>query len=163
GAARPHPRIQSAHLRLEHQGHRRLPRRGRHIAPRAACDWGGAGHSRPGARLGRWRDAAAADPGHRSRARAAGDQSQRRDYKRLLGKDQVDLIQLRVDDIYDAPRIAQSIPAILGPNYVTQDWAEMNRSLFSALGLEKIAISLTIGLIVMVAALNIVASLILLV
>ena len=39
----------------------------------------------------------------------------------------------------------------------------MNRSLFSALSLEKMAISLTIGLIVMVAALNIVASLILLV
>ena len=39
----------------------------------------------------------------------------------------------------------------------------MNRSLFSALSLEKMAISLTIGLIVMVAALNIVASLVLLV
>ena len=39
----------------------------------------------------------------------------------------------------------------------------MNRSLFSALWLEKMAISITIGLIVMVAALNIVASLILLV
>jgi len=83
--------------------------------------------------------------------------------KRLLGKDQVDLIQLKVDDIYAAPRIAQSIPTILGSNYVTQDWADMNKSLFSALGLEKIAISLTIGLIVMVAALNIIASLILLV
>ena len=83
--------------------------------------------------------------------------------KRLLGKDQVDLIQLRVDDMYAAPRIAQSIPVFLGSNYVTQDWAEMNKPLFSALGLEKMAISLTIGLIVMVAALNIVASLILLV
>ena len=83
--------------------------------------------------------------------------------KRLLGKDKVDLIQLRVDDIFAAPRIAQSITAQLGPQYVTQDWADMNKSLFSALGLEKIAISLTIGLIVMVAALNIVASLILLV
>jgi lipoprotein-releasing system permease protein len=83
--------------------------------------------------------------------------------KRLLGKDRVDLIQLRVDDIFAAPRIAQSIPEQLGPEYVTQDWADMNKSLFSALGLEKIAISLTIGLIVMVAALNIVASLILLV
>ena len=83
--------------------------------------------------------------------------------KRLLGKDKVDLIQLRVDDIFAAPRIAQSIPALLGPEYVTQDWADMNKSLFSALGLEKIAISLTIFLIVMVAALNIVASLILLV
>jgi lipoprotein-releasing system permease protein len=83
--------------------------------------------------------------------------------KRALAKDQVDLIQLRVDDIYAAPRIAESIPEALGPQYVTQDWADMNKSLFSALGLEKMAISLTIGLIVMVAALNIVASLILLV
>src|SRR3954447_3181586 len=83
--------------------------------------------------------------------------------KHLLGKDKVDLIQLRVDDIFAAPRIAQSIPQRLGTQYVTQDWADMNKSLFSALGLEKIAISLTIGLIVMVAALNIVASLILLV
>ncbi len=83
--------------------------------------------------------------------------------KRLLGKEKVDLIQLRVDDIFAAPRIAQSIPERLGAQYVTQDWADMNKSLFSALGLEKMAISLTIGLIVMVAALNIVASLILLV
>ena len=83
--------------------------------------------------------------------------------KRLLSKDQVDVIQLRVDDIYAAPKIADSIPQRLGANYVTQDWADMNKSLFSALGLEKLAISLTIGLIVMVAALNIVASLILLV
>ena len=83
--------------------------------------------------------------------------------KRLLAKDKVDLIQLRVDDIYAAPQIAASIPATMGSQYVTQDWADMNKSLFSALGLEKMAISLTIGLIVMVAALNIVASLILLV
>ena len=83
--------------------------------------------------------------------------------RRLLGKDQVDLIQLRVDDIYAAPRIAQSIPDTLGAHYVTTDWADMNKSLFPALGLEKMAISLTIGLIVMVAALNIVASLVLLV
>jgi lipoprotein-releasing system permease protein len=83
--------------------------------------------------------------------------------KRLFGKDQVDLIQLRVDDIWSASAIARSITAQLGEQYFTQDWSEMNRSLFSALWLEKIAISLTIGLIVMVAALNIIASLILLV
>ena len=83
--------------------------------------------------------------------------------KRLFDKDQVDLIQLRVDDIYLAPQIAQTIPTRLGTQYVTENWSEMNRSLFSALWLEKMAISLTIGLIVMVAALNIVASLILLV
>ncbi len=83
--------------------------------------------------------------------------------KRLLDKDQVDFIQLRVDDIYRAPQIARGVSDTLGPKYLTQDWAEMNRSLFSALWLEKMAISITIGLIVMVAALNIVASLILLV
>ena len=83
--------------------------------------------------------------------------------KRLLQKTDVDLIQLRVADMFAAPQIAASLEATLGDEYVTQDWADMNRSLFSALALEKIAISLTIGLIVMVAALNIVASLILLV
>jgi lipoprotein-releasing system permease protein len=83
--------------------------------------------------------------------------------KRLFGKDTVDLIQLRVDDIYRAPQVAAEITRRLGQKYFTQDWSEMNRSLFSALWLEKMAISLTIGLIVMVAALNIVASLILLV
>jgi lipoprotein-releasing system permease protein len=82
---------------------------------------------------------------------------------RMLSKDQVDFLQLRVDDIYDAPAIAQQVAARLGDQYFTQDWAEMNRSLFSALSLEKIAVSLAIGLIVMVAALNIIASLILLV
>lgn len=83
--------------------------------------------------------------------------------KRLLDKPDVELIQLRIDDIYDAPRIAASIPETLGSEYVTQDWADMNRSLFEALTLEKVAIALAIGLIVMVAALNIVASLVLLV
>jgi lipoprotein-releasing system permease protein len=83
--------------------------------------------------------------------------------KRLFAKDQADLIQLKVDDIYAAPAIAKSIEAQFGGKYTTQDWADMNRPLFSALWLEKIAVSLAIGLIVMVAALNIIASLILLV
>jgi lipoprotein-releasing system permease protein len=83
--------------------------------------------------------------------------------KRLFAKNQVDLIQLRVDNIYRAAEIAKAIPAALGHEYLTEDWAAQNKPLFSALWLEKMAISLTIGLIVMVAALNIVASLILLV
>ena len=83
--------------------------------------------------------------------------------ERLLGKDSPDLIQLRVDDIYAASAIAESIPQRLGPEYVTEDWSALNRSLFSALWLEKMAISITIGLIVMVGALNIISSLILLV
>jgi lipoprotein-releasing system permease protein len=81
----------------------------------------------------------------------------------MLGKTQPDLLELRVDDIYRAPAVADRITADLGDTYLTQDWADMNRSLFSALWLEKMAISITIGLIVMVAALNIIASLVLLV
>src|SRR5207237_10933047 len=83
--------------------------------------------------------------------------------ERRTGMHTVKLIQLRVSDIYDAPKIADEIPKRLGTEYVAQDWADLNQSLFSALGIEKMAISITIGLIVIVAALNIIASLILLV
>ncbi len=83
--------------------------------------------------------------------------------ERLMGKAAPDLIELRVADIFMAPDIASRIPGLLGPEYVAQDWQDMNQNLFSALWLEKMAISITIGLIVMVAALNIIASLILLV
>jgi lipoprotein-releasing system permease protein len=82
---------------------------------------------------------------------------------RLFDKDQVDYIQLRLDDIYAAPEIAREIPEKFGHEYYAQDWAQLNKALFSALTLEKIAVSLAIGLIVIVAALNIVTSLILLV
>ena len=83
--------------------------------------------------------------------------------KRLLGKDMPDLIQLRVDDIYASARIAREVEKQLGDKYSTEDWSRLNQSLFSALSLEKMAISITIGLIVMVGALNIISSLILLV
>jgi lipoprotein-releasing system permease protein len=82
---------------------------------------------------------------------------------RLLNKTQPEMIQLAFDDVYVAPDVAATIPQILGDRYVTQDWTTMNRPLFEALFLEKMAVSITIGLIVMVAALNIVASLVLLV
>jgi lipoprotein-releasing system permease protein len=82
--------------------------------------------------------------------------------ERLFGKDEVDLIQLRVDDLSRAPEVARTVLES-GSEYAAEDWSVMNRALFGALSFEKIAISLTIGLIVMVAALNIVASLVLLV
>ncbi|MBE3072735.1 MAG: ABC transporter permease, partial [Acidobacteria bacterium] len=82
---------------------------------------------------------------------------------RLTDRDRVELMELRVDDIYRAPAIAEAISLRADGRYLTEPWTELNRALFSALWLEKMAISITIGLIVMVAALNIVASLILLV
>ena len=83
--------------------------------------------------------------------------------EKLMGKAAPDLIELRVADIFNAPQVAARVVDALGPDYVAQDWQDMNQNLFSALWLEKMAISITIGLIVMVAALNIIASLILLV
>jgi lipoprotein-releasing system permease protein len=83
--------------------------------------------------------------------------------KRMLDKTHPDFIELRVRDLFEARAIADRIPERLGADYLPQDWADMNKSLFGALWLEKMAISIAIGLIVMVAALQIVASLILLV
>jgi lipoprotein-releasing system permease protein len=83
--------------------------------------------------------------------------------QRLLGKEAPDFIELRVADVYDAPAISNRIMEQLGSRYVAEDWADMNEAWFSALWLEKMVISITIGLIVLVAALNIIASLIMLV
>lgn len=74
-----------------------------------------------------------------------------------------DVMQLKVANLDDAPAISARLQQSLGAAYVTEDWTQLNASLYSALRLEKYAIALTIGLIVMVAALNIVASLVLLV
>jgi lipoprotein-releasing system permease protein len=82
---------------------------------------------------------------------------------RMLGKDHPDYVELRVDDMFRAEEVVDEIVSRFGPEYLPQDWADLNRNLFSALWLEKMAISITIFLIVMVAALNIIASLILLV
>jgi lipoprotein-releasing system permease protein len=82
---------------------------------------------------------------------------------RMLGRDHPDFVELRVDDMFKAREVVDTIVSRYGAEYLPQDWADLNRNLFSALWLEKMAISITIGLIVMVAALNIIASLILLV
>lgn len=81
----------------------------------------------------------------------------------MLRRSGPDLLELRVSDLEEAPEIRQTLESSLGPGYILQDWTELNEPLYQALWLEKVAISLTIGLIIMVAALNIVASLVLLV
>src|SRR4029078_8316913 len=83
--------------------------------------------------------------------------------ERLLNRTTPELIELTVDDINLAPQVAAAIPEKLGPRYITEDWTTMNRTLFEALWLEKMAISITIGLIAIVAALKIVGYLVLLV
>ena len=82
--------------------------------------------------------------------------------ERLVGSEGAQLIQVRVTDINESPEVADRIEG-LGAEYSAQDWGDLNKSLFAALGLEKMAMSIAIGLIIMVAALQIVASLVLLV
>jgi lipoprotein-releasing system permease protein len=77
--------------------------------------------------------------------------------------DRASFVEARVVDMFRVRETAMVIGGRLGEGYSTTDWIEMNHSLFSALWLEKTAIAITIGLIVMVAALNIVATLILMV
>ncbi len=84
--------------------------------------------------------------------------------QRLFGNgDRATLVEVRIDDMYAVKTVAAEIVKRLGEGYLTTDWIQQNGSLFSALWLEKTAIGITIGLIVMVAALNIVATLILMV
>ena len=83
--------------------------------------------------------------------------------ERLFGRDTPEFLEVRVDDMFASTDVAAEISRRLGEDYVTQDWKTMNKSLFSALWLEKMAIGITIGLIMTVAAVNIVASLVLLV
>ena len=83
--------------------------------------------------------------------------------QRLFGRDRVEMLELRVADLDASREIAESIPDALGPSYMTDDWTRLNGQLFEALWLEKTAISFAIGLIVVVAALHIVASLVMLV
>lgn len=77
--------------------------------------------------------------------------------------DRITMIQVRISDIFDAEEVAERIKDILPPEAYVTTWMEMNKPLFSALKLEKNLLFLTITLIVLVAALNIVATLILMV
>jgi lipoprotein-releasing system permease protein len=81
----------------------------------------------------------------------------------LLNEPTPQVLQLRVDDLERAPEISAELREALGPLYIAEDWTVLNAPLYEALRLERLAIGFTIGLIVMVAALNIVASLVLLV
>ena len=77
--------------------------------------------------------------------------------------DTVSGIEIRVDDIYQADKIAKRIGTRLGFPYRTQDWMQMNANLFYALRLEKVAMFVILTLIVLVAAFNIASTLIMMV
>ena len=67
----------------------------------------------------------------------------------------VTVIEFKIDDVNQAEQIAAEIRQAAGAGFDTTTWMEQNRSLFSALKLERLVTILTIGLIMLVAALNI--------
>jgi len=80
-----------------------------------------------------------------------------------LKNSQASNIELLITDIYEAAGISALIKEKFGSVVSTSTWIELNKPLFSALKLEKLAMFLAISLIVFVASLNIVSTLILMV
>jgi len=68
-------------------------------------------------------------------------------------------IEVRVDEVYRADKIAASIQSEAGFPYFTRNWIEMNKNFFSALKLEKIGMSLILVVIIIVASFNIIGTL----
>ena len=86
------------------------------------------------------------------------------DAQRLFGLgDEISVVEFKVDDIYKADEIGREIEQAAGSGFMTTNWMEQNKALFRALRLERVVTFITIGLIVFVAALNILISLIMMV
>src|ERR1700678_664457 len=86
------------------------------------------------------------------------------DAQQLFGLgDVISVIQFKIDDIYQAGEVARSLEQAAGQGFMATSWMEQNRPLFRALRLERVVTFITIGLIVFVAALNILISLIMMV
>jgi lipoprotein-releasing system permease protein len=71
----------------------------------------------------------------------------------------VTAVEVKTTDRWQTGRVAADIDSVLGAAYRTQDWQQQNRSLFQALQLEKLGMSIILLLIVLVAAFNIVSTL----
>jgi lipoprotein-releasing system permease protein len=86
------------------------------------------------------------------------------DAQKLFGLgDVVSVIEFKLDDLYRAPELGEELQEIAGRGFMSTNWMEQNRALFRALRLERVVTFITIGLIVFVAALNILISLIMMV
>lgn len=78
-------------------------------------------------------------------------------------QNQVTNIEVKVKDIYASSRIARTLEEQLGFPFQARDWTDINKNLFAALRLEKVVYFLVLLLMVLVAAFNIIATLIMVV
>jgi lipoprotein-releasing system permease protein len=86
------------------------------------------------------------------------------DAQQLFGLgDLISVLEFKVDDIYQADKISSDLEDAAGKGFMATNWMEQNKALFHALRLERLVTFITIGLIVFVAALNILISLIMMV
>ena len=86
------------------------------------------------------------------------------DAQRLFGLgDLISVLEFKIDDIYKAPEVSRELEDAAGKGFMATNWMEQNKALFRALRLERLVTFITIGLIVFVAALNILISLIMMV
>jgi lipoprotein-releasing system permease protein len=82
------------------------------------------------------------------------------DAQRLFGLgDLVSVIEFKIDDIYKAGQVSRELEQAAGKGFMATNWMEQNKAIFRALRLERLVTFITIGLIVFVAALNILISL----
>jgi len=65
--------------------------------------------------------------------------------------------------VAEAREVSDRLQSVLGARYIVDNWINQNRSLFSAMKLEKIMLFITIALIVLVAAFNIISTLVMMV
>lgn len=75
----------------------------------------------------------------------------------------VNTIEVKLVDAFRAEEVSVSISEVLGFPFFTRSWEDANRNLFKALKLERLALAIILGLIILVAALNIIGTLIMLV
>lgn len=77
--------------------------------------------------------------------------------------DVINAVEFRLDDLDQASTVAPQIEAKAGDKYGASSWMERHRTVFNALKMEKLVTAIAIGLIMLVAALNILTSLVMMV
>ena len=78
-------------------------------------------------------------------------------------RDNVTGIRIKLDDLFQAPRVAAKLQTELGDKYAVSDWGQENKSLFQVQKTEKIVMFFILFLIVLVAVFNLVSSLVMVV